>query len=344
MKRSFTARTIPCLLFFFLAFVSITDAQQALHRFAGIQGYVADAAFSKDGSLLLVTTDKGLTICDANTEQARTTIPFNGKITAALSPDNHTLLVAGNSNELGIYTIQDSAAPSRISNRKLQTHINTLDFRADGRYYAIGTDDGRVAVMDAQRPDAFATIMEAIPFADRKAGGVYTNVSNLRFIDNDRLMVFAGNGEVKAFDVNSGRQVYALEYYHNVIYAPADDTPVQCDIAPRAGKLLCSRSGNAFILDLETYNIVGKTAQTGLRTSAIAPSGNMVLACDATNVYVFNGDLSHSNNNVLSLSGIAARPDVKKVLISPAANKIVICSGSDLLIADYQSFQRLTAK
>jgi WD40 repeat protein len=341
MKQSSAVKALVCLLL--CIYAGHTYAQRALHRFAGTQNNITDFSFSKDGSLVLVSSADGLLICDANTEQVKATIPLQGKVTAALSPDNNTLLIANDNNELEVYALQNGGNARLVSKRKLQVHIGTLDFRADGRYYAMGTDDGRIAVMNAQHMDAFMTIMEAVPFAGKKAG-TDAAVSTLRFIDNDRLMVFARNGEVKAFDVNSGRQVYALEYYRNVIYSPADDAPVQCDVAPAAKRLLCSRSGNAFILDLETYDIKGRTAQTGLRSCAIAPSGSVVIACDATHIYVYNSDFSHKDANRLSPGGISGNPDIRKLLISPAVNKVAVQSGNELLIGDYQLFSALAGK
>jgi WD40 repeat protein len=179
-------------------------------------------------------------------------IRLGGKIVAAsFSPRGGLLLVASDNGRLQIY---DSA------DRELRSlhgpGLATAAWSLDGRFFATGTEGGRVAVWDPSLAKPLYTISTGSLITALSFGAKTLLVGSGTHV---RLLDLA-TGQVTVFDLGSGVVAAALDPNGDVFAATT-----------RLGK-----STSAEIVDAATGHVIRRLPESGIRSFAFSPDGSLL--------------------------------------------------------------------
>ena len=189
------------------------------------KGWINDITFSPDGTQLAVATTIGIWIYDVLTGRAvkLLTGEMKGANAISYSPNTRDLLAGAHSDRTvrlwNVSTGNQKLLPALSEHTKA---IYTIDFSADGRMLASGSEDNTIRVCDVHTEELLSILPESnaavytVAFAPN-SGTQVVSVSSI-------LAGGSGDGTIRVWDAGSGSLMYELNE-HNKSVVEVDFSP-----------------------------------------------------------------------------------------------------------------------
>jgi WD40 repeat protein len=171
---------------------------------------------------------------------------------AAFAPQGERLLVASSNGRLGLF----SRTGRLLQALPRQSHLTEAAWSPDGKLFATGSFDGKVAIWQAGSPTPVRTISTPSP------------VTALSF---DRTTLLVGSGtHVRLVDLATGR-IKTITLPSAVVTAALDPTGHVFAVATRSGKTTA-----ASLLSAHTGRVIAHLPDPGIRSFAFSPDGQLL--------------------------------------------------------------------
>ncbi|RYZ95841.1 MAG: WD40 repeat domain-containing protein [Sphingobacteriaceae bacterium] len=334
---------VPALLLCMAATQS--KAQNLYHRIDSAANMVQAISFNRDGALFAVITEHNgteatkstLTIYSASTEKKISEISFDTYISwAKFSPDNTRLFVGdadvlrlGGGGAGSTFYMLDISNPGSINivdKQILGNRITAFDYHKNGQYYAMGFNDGMVALFDANT--------NGIVFKAQHDN----NIKAVKFLYNGMLAV---HEQYKP-------EVYLYSIKDKILFSRIPSANkynlLHMKDAPEAAKVLFCFGYQAYMYQVTNMK-PGKDikAQYDLE---ISPNGEMIIVLDKDRLKVYNADMESGSNGTIKYKRI---PDEKyyyhfENLQIGNGTKVVFNIEHNIYCGDYSAFLALAGK
>lgn len=307
---------------------------QDFHPIANFKGYVTFIKFSRTGKWLAVcnpsfgTTNGSLDLYDSKTEKIIGSVPCNTYF-VAFSADDSTMLISIDRNTIGAFSLTDPTDPKKLFEYKAD-NIWCGDISNNGKYFALGSDDGQAFVIDAATKQVVAS---SRPFEAKLMGNCCYN--NCNFcpvwgikVLNDRQYLVAGagmTGRIKIFDFD-----------RNVLFT-----------TPNTGEMLgwsADAAGNHFLVnviaDNPVYTItngIPVKTKVGTRVSSLVftPSGHNIVGISEGKVILYDSEGK-------KLGSVTDKKYLGRVLVSDVSadeKKMAFILEKSLVIGDFEAIK-----
>lgn len=242
------------LLFVFLFFMFMTGCTDSFKIKAFKQqrlneSLVLAGRLSEDGQLAaLVLQGPKINVQDLNTREALLSIEparLPSTVRTVLMNKRHDLLLVAGEQHLQIWHV---GLKSLIGTLEVKGHdtlarVSALSLSDSAKLIGVGMTDGSVVIFDR----AQETSRRIIPHT--------SNVGHLHFFDDKHLLSGSHDGYVKLWTIESGKEIYALQYpsrvstltidRHSNRFFVSDSLRTQQIIATESGKKLLELAYNA---------------------------------------------------------------------------------------------------
>ncbi|MEO6403944.1 MAG: WD40 repeat domain-containing protein [Ferruginibacter sp.] len=326
-----------CFCFSILSLlINVTKAQN-FHSIAKINNYSPSIKFSHNGKLIaccnMAANDAvgSLDIYDSETGKLASTIVCNPMF-VSFSPKDDIVMVKMDQKSFAFFDITDLERPKQMFSTKLDNIISG-DMSMDGKYYALGTNDGAAVVLSTQTGKV---MLATYPFPN----GTYTSccygsckycpVYSIKLLSENRLLV-AGAGM-------SGK-VSILNFNGEVIYTTWAATGITaCSVDDSSKHLVVNSGTNSTIYSISGYpNRISKIGNR-VYTLKYSPSGNNILDFRDEKIIVY--DSEGKKMGKISAKGYTfPSTDGMSFDISTNEKKVAFVYEHNLVVGDFEAIK-----
>jgi WD40 repeat protein len=172
-----------------------TASMTLIREWTASKGYIYDAAFAPDDSLIATTGKDGVRLWNPSTGSLVGSLPvIDDFTTVTFSPDGEKLATLSAREGIGLWRISDGQRVARV--RDVMCCVFRMSFSPDSRVFGAATLDGVVHLISTADGRDTHTFLEA------GKGWAYSTA----FSQDGRLLATGGYSGAKLWDVTSGTQ------------------------------------------------------------------------------------------------------------------------------------------
>ena len=275
-------------------------------------GDVGDLIWSSDGSHLAASGPSSVYLISLSSPSVRT-VTMGAPYPISYSPDGQQLLITTVGGVVAWYDSTSGRLVRQVADLRTPHAVQgAADLSRDGSTLAMGTSDGSISLLNASDGSV-----------EHVLTGPRSSIDRLRFAQGGLITATADDGSATAWDVDTGRQVWALAARSGVLSQALLPDGHTLLLAGQDGTLREER------LDTEILRAAVPVADGKATTAAWRPDG-LALALGTTDGSVIMTDkqLSSSSHTPVAAGSIQA------TAWSPDSARLAVGASSDTTVLD----------
>lgn len=323
-----SARALFCA---FVCLAGLPSNEQQLRKMnvtPGVETYLSgDARVIAVASIYFRPKDIGtVALHDFTTGELLSTID-HANAPLSISGNHQRLLAMNGENEYCLYNLADIRHPQLMTRQPLDKELKSVALSPDGQYYALGFDNGQLAVLSTETGKTQYVYNTFSP--------PHSTLNEVQFTADNNLILYNYDKGYIVFDPRRGSTLWSINYSES-------NKGTTSSFSPAANQLMVGRqTADGYVYDMKTGNILKNFLIPGNDRSRFTADGRLGIDVDRDALVVYKNNPKRKKAGAFKLKDYGLEGTRLNNVLYSEDNKwfVAALNGGNLLIGNLEEIE-----